>query len=92
MRLVEYTEKGEFLKIQPGTGDGLTQDDIAEGYTNYVIRNRLTPECLDIDGDLPMECIDSGMILLKEEIYDVLGKVLNYAYGQNAPGAIPLLW
>lgn len=59
-------EKGEFLKIQPGTGDNLTRDDIADGYTCYVIWNRLTPECLDIDGELPMECIDSGMLLLKE--------------------------
>ena len=93
---------GEFLKIQPGTGDNLTRDDIADGYTGYVIWNRLAPECLDIDGDLPMECVDSGIVLLKDDdasiasasprndisptfpIHDVLGKVLNYAYGQNA--------
>lgn len=84
--------RGEFLKIQPGTGDNLSLEDIAEGYTDYVIWNRFRPECLDIDGELPMECLDSGMLLLKDEIYDVLGKVLNYAYGQIAPGAIPLLW
>ena len=88
----DIAEGGEFLKIQPGTGDGLTLDDIAEGYTNYVIWNRFRPKCLDIDGELPMECVDSGLILLKEEIYDVLGKVLSYAYGQIVPGAIPLLW
>lgn len=41
------------------------RDDIAEGYTDYVIWNRFRPECLDIDGDLPMECVDSGMLLLK---------------------------
>ncbi|MCQ2089852.1 MAG: hypothetical protein MJY93_06345 [Fibrobacter sp.] len=83
---------GEFLKIQPGTGDNLTRDDIADGYTGYVIWNRLAPECLDIDGDLPMECVDSGMILLKEDSFDVLGMVMRYAYGENVPGAIPLLW
>lgn len=83
---------GEFLKIQPGTGDNLTRDNIADGYTDYVIWNRLTPESLDIDGDLSMECIDSGMILLKEDSFDVLGMVMRYAYGENAPYAIPLLW
>lgn len=106
--------RGEFLKIQPGTGDNLSPKDIAEGYTDYVIWNRFRTECLDIDGELPMECVDSGMVLLKMgpstslrsaqddmieagmnptfPIHDVLGKVLNYAYGQNVPGAIPLLW
>ncbi|MCL4101713.1 hypothetical protein MMG03_001293 [Fibrobacter succinogenes] len=79
-------------RVQPGTGDNLTRDDIADGYTDYVIWNRLAPESLDIDGDMPMECIDSGMILLKEDSFDVLGMVMRYAYGQNAPGAIPLLW
>lgn len=83
---------GEFLKIQPGTGDNLTRDDIADGYTGYVIWNWLAPESLDIDGDMPMECIDSGMILLKEDSFDVLGMVMRYAYGENVPGAIPLLW
>lgn len=57
-----------------------------------------------------MECLDSGMVLLKDDdasiasasprndiaptfpIFGILGKVLNYAYGQIAPGAIPLLW
>lgn len=57
---------GEFLKIQPGTGDALSPDDIANGYIAYVIWNRFKLECLDIDGDLPMECIDSGLVLIKE--------------------------
>ncbi|MCQ2102675.1 MAG: hypothetical protein MJY98_05560 [Fibrobacter sp.] len=84
--------RGEFLKILPGTGDNLSPEDIAQGYTDYVIWNRFRLECLDIDGELPMECVDSGMVLQKGEFFDVLGKVLNYAYGRNAPDAIPLLW
>lgn len=104
----------EFFKIQPGTGDNLSPEDIAAGFTDYVIWNRFKAECLDIDGELPMECVDSGLVLLKPDsipqtgvqdgvrngsainptfpIFDVLGKVMRYAYGQNAPGAIPLLW
>ena len=48
-------------RVQPGTGDNLTRDDIANGYTDYVIWNRFKPERLDIDGELDMECVDSGM-------------------------------
>jgi len=107
----DIAKGGEFLKIQPGTGDNLSPKDIAEGYTDYVIWNRFRPGSLDIDGELEMECLDSGMVLLKMDpiaslqddmieagmnptfpIHEVLGKVLNMAYGQNAPGAIPLLW
>lgn len=49
-----------FLKIQPGTGDNLSPKDIAAGFTDYVIWSRFKAECLDIDGELPMECVDSG--------------------------------
>lgn len=87
----DIAKGGEFLKIQPGTGDNLSPEDIAEGYTDYVIWNRFRPECLDIDGDLPMECVDSGIVLLKGDSFDVLGMVMRYAYGENVPGAIPLL-
>lgn len=62
----DIAEGGEFLKIQPGTGDNLSLEDIAEGYTDYVIWNRFRPEYLDIDGELDMECLDSGMLLIKE--------------------------
>lgn len=62
----DIAEGGEFLKIQPSTGDNLSPEDIAEGYTDYVIWNRFRPERLDIDGELSMECVDSGMFLIKE--------------------------
>lgn len=58
------TCSGEFLKIRPGTGDNLSPEDIAAGFTDYVIWNRFKPTCLDIDGELPMECTDSGMVLI----------------------------
>lgn len=63
----DTAKDGEFLKIQPGTGDNLLREDIAEGYTNYVLWSTFKPECLDIDGELDMECLDSGMVLIKEE-------------------------
>lgn len=82
------TCSGEFLKIQPGTGDNLLPEDIVAGFTDYVIWNRFKPTCLDIDGELPMECIDSGMVLLKEDEADVLNRVLEFAYGSPVPDSI----
>ena len=64
------------------------------GFTDYVIWNRFRAECLDIDGELPMECIDSGMVMLMDPVApaelqdgaricedDILKKVLEFAYG-----------
>jgi len=54
----------EFLKIQPGTGDNLSPEDISAGFTDYILWNRFITGPLDIDGELEMECVDSGMLLL----------------------------
>ncbi len=86
---------GEFLKIQPGTGDALSPDDIANDYTDYVIWNRFRPEYLDIDGELDMECLDSGMVLLMDPIAalqgDILEAVLEQAYGDRSLDTVFLL-
>lgn len=95
---------GEFLKIQPGTGDNLSPKDIAEGYTDYVIWNRFRPESLDIDGELDMECLDSGMVMMKgdcpgqagndtEELseFNILRSVLEQAYGDRDIATILLI-
>ena len=55
-----------FLKIQPGTGDNLRPDDIRAGYVDYYLWSTFRPECIDIDGELDMDCLDSGMFLFKE--------------------------
>lgn len=83
---------GEFLKIQPGTGDNLSTEDVAAGFTDYVIWNRFRAECLDIDGELPMECVDSGMVLLDGRGGDgVLKRVLEQAYGDAATVAVKII-
>ena len=73
----------------------MTPEDVANGYTDYVIWNRLKPECLDIDGELPMECLDSGMVLLKEdslmEHAALLKYVLEQAYKDRAIEIIALI-
>ncbi|MDY6331656.1 MAG: hypothetical protein SPL52_09135 [Fibrobacter sp.] len=58
--------KQVFLKIQAGTGDNLQQEDIQKGFVDYCLWSTFKPECIDIDGELDMESIDSGMVLSKE--------------------------
>lgn len=58
--------KQAFLKIQAGTGDNLQQEDIQKGFVDYCLWSTFKPENIDIDGELDMECIDSGMVLSKE--------------------------
>lgn len=55
-----------FLKVQAGTGDNLLEEDIRDGFTDYCLWSTFRPECIDIDGELDMECLDSGMVLFKE--------------------------
>lgn len=81
-------QRSEFLKIQPGTGDNLSPEDLAAGFTDYVIWNRFRAECLDIDGELPMECIDSGMVMLKGGESAILKQILEFAYGSPVPACI----
>ena len=40
--------------------------DIREGITDYCLWSTFRPECIDIDGELDMECLDSGMVLFRE--------------------------
>ncbi|ACX74534.1 hypothetical protein FSU_1376 [Fibrobacter succinogenes subsp. succinogenes S85] len=58
--------KQVFLKIQAGTGDNLQQEDIQKGFVDYCLWSTFKPENIDIDGELDMESIDSGMVLFRE--------------------------
>ena len=77
--------------MQPGAGDNLSAEDIAAGFTDYVIWNRLRAKSLDIDGEMEMECVDSGIVLLKDNSDDALEKVLEFAYGHRDVKATLLL-
>lgn len=54
-----------FLKIQEGTGDNLSREDIANGMTDYALWSTFRPECIDMDDELPMNHLDGGMIMFK---------------------------
>lgn len=57
-----------FLKVQAGTGDNLLEEDFREGLTDYCLWSTFRPESIDTDGELDMECLDSGMVLFRETV------------------------
>ena len=61
-------EQKQFLKIQEGTGDNLLAEDRNNGFTDYVLWSTFRPECIDVDGELNMECIDSGMLMSRSDM------------------------
>jgi hypothetical protein len=54
-----------FLKIQEGTGDNLSAEDVADGMTDYVLWSVFRPADLDLDETLDMQLVDSGMLMFK---------------------------
>lgn len=87
--------KQVFLKIQAGTGDNLQQEDIQKGFVDYCLWSTFKPECIDIDVELDMECLDGGMVLSKEyfNFQTALESCYHEAFGKNFDGndAIQLL-
>ena len=69
-----------FLKVQAGTGDNLLEEDIREGFTDYCLWSAFRPECIDTDGELDMKCLDSGMVLFRENCTP--GEALESSYRQ----------
>ena len=61
-----------FLKIQQGIGDNLLGEDRNNGFTDYVLWSTFRPECIDVDGELDMECLDAGMVMSRSDITPVL--------------------
>ena len=79
--LVWIKSKKAFLKIQASTGDNLLKEDIREGYVDYCLWSTFRLECIDIDGELDMECLDSGMVLFRENCTP--GEALESSYRQG---------
>ena len=75
--------KKEFLKVQKGTGDNISHEDVANGYVDYVLWSTFKPDCIDIDQLLEMKCVDSGMVMGKEPMSAemMIGDCYRQAYG-----------
>ncbi len=83
-----------FLKIQEGTGDNLSREDIAGGFVDYVLWSTFTPDCLDLDDTLEMNVTDSGMVMFRSPVKatDTVADCFASAFGTNpAPEDILVL-
>lgn len=82
--------KRQIIRIDEGSGDNLTDDDIAQGYVDYIYY-----EVYNVEQDFPE--IDGGMIMLTElfqekfkSTKDAIPAVLDMAYGNESMGYIVL--
>ena len=71
----------QIIRIDEGSGDNLTDDDIAQGYVDYIYY-----EVYNVQQDLPE--VDGGMIMLTElfqekfkSTKEAIPMVLDMAYG-----------
>ena len=82
--------KKQIIRIDEGSGDNLTDDDIAQGYVDYIY-----DEVYNVQQNLPE--VDGGMIMLTElfqnkfkSVKDAIPAVLDMAYGDESIGYIML--
>jgi hypothetical protein len=82
--------KKQIIRIDEGSGDNLTDDDIDQGYVDYIYY-----EVYNVQQDFPE--IDGGMIMLKElfqekfkSTKEAIPAVLDMAYGNESMGYIVL--
>ena len=74
----------QIIRIDEGSGDNLTDDDIAQGYVDYIYY-----EVYNVQQNLPE--VDGGMIMLTElfqnkfkSVKDAIPAVLDMAYGDES--------
>lgn len=74
----------QIIRIDEGSGDNLTNDDIDQGYVDYIYY-----EVYNVQQNLPE--VDGGMIMLTElfqnkfkSVKDAIPVVLDMAYGDES--------
>ena len=82
--------KKQIIRIDEGSGDNLTDDDITQGYIDYIYY-----EIYNVQQDLPE--VDGGTIMLTEwfqekfeSTKEAIPAVLDMAYGDESIGYIML--
>lgn len=80
----------QIIRIDEGSGDNLTDDDIAQGYVDYIYY-----EVYNVQQDLPE--VDCGIVMLTElfqnkfkSVKDSIPAMLDMAYGDESIGYIML--
>ena len=83
--LLWVRSKKLFLKIQEGTGDALSVEDVANGFSYYVLWSTFRPTELDIDEELEFDCVDSGMMMYKSDVAvgDTIADCYKQAFGNE---------
>jgi hypothetical protein len=74
----------QIIRIAEGSGDNLTDDDISQGYIDYIYY-----DVYNVQQDLPE--VDGGMVMLTElfqekfkSVKDAIPAVLDMAYGDES--------
>lgn len=74
----------QIIRIAEGSGDNLTDDDISQGYIDYIYY-----EVYNVQQDLPE--VDGGMVMLTKlfqekfkSVKDAIPAVLDMAYGDES--------
>ena len=77
-------EAGQIVKISEGSGDNLLQEDMDEGYVDYIYYEQYGME-------VDIREVDGGMVLLTEPFQekftrteDAIPHVLDMAYGSDS--------
>ena len=74
----------QIIRIAEGSGDNLTDDDISQGYIDYIYY-----DVYNVQQDLPE--VDGGMVMLTElfqekfkSVKDAIPAVLDMSYGDES--------
>lgn len=74
----------QIIRISEGSGDNLTDDDISQGYIDYIYY-----DVYNVQQDFPE--VDGGMVMLTElfqekfkSVKDAIPAVLDMAYGDES--------
>lgn len=83
--LLWVRSKKLFLKIQEGTGDALSMEDIANGFSYYVLWSTFRPTELEVDEELELDCVDSGIMMYKSDVAigDTVADCYKQAFGNE---------
>ena len=79
-----YQIGGQIYHITEGTGDNLSEEDIKEGYVDYIYYDVYD----NIQGIANEDIVDGGMILLEKiyqdmSIQEILGRVISFIGPNN---------
>lgn len=87
-----FSDTGQIIHVQEGSGDNLLKEDIAAGYIDYIDWTSYRPT---IVFDIELEEIDGGMALFREYVKDLsddaLIKALKFEAGLGPDAAYTVI-